>query len=76
MSVQSDQAAADIDDAVATLKAAISAYTAAGGNGTTLAQWLISQLRLSDQKVALALQNNITRYIAEAPDRRSFASMG
>jgi hypothetical protein len=66
----------DIDSAVATLKTAIGAYTAAGGSGALLAQWLTSQIRQSDPKVATALINNITRYISEAPDRRSFSSVG
>jgi hypothetical protein len=66
----------DIDAAVATLKTTIAAYTASGGSGNLLAQWLLSQLRQSDPAVATALINNITRYISEAPDRRTFASIG
>jgi hypothetical protein len=66
----------DIDDAMGSMKTAISSYATAGGNGFTLAQWLISQIKQSDPAVALALQNNITRFIAEAPDRRTFASIG
>jgi hypothetical protein len=72
MSTETD----NIDTAIGSLKTAIAAYTTAGGNGFTLAQWLISQIRQSDPAVALALQNNITRFIAEAPDRRTFASIG
>lgn len=66
----------DVDDAMADLRAAITAYTSAGGEGFKLAQWLISQVKQSDPAVARALDNSITRFVAETPDRRPFATMG
>jgi hypothetical protein len=66
----------DIDSAVSTLKTAISAYTAAGGSGALLAQWLVSQIKQSDPAVGRALDQTISRFVAEAPDRRSFAAIG
>lgn len=66
----------DIDSAMVSLRAAIAAYTAAGGSGFTLAQWLISQIKQSDPAIARALDNTINRFVAEAPDRRSFAAIG
>ena len=71
MSVQTD-----VDSAVSTLKTAISAYTAAGGNASMLAQWLVSQIKQSDPAVARALDSTISRFVAEQPDRRSFAAIG
>ena len=68
--------ASDVDSAASTLTAAITAYTAGGGNATLLAQWLISQLKQSDQSVARALEHNITRFISDPPDRRAFATIG
>lgn len=66
----------DVDDAMSSLKAAIAGYTAAGGSGFTLAQWLVSQIKQSDPAVARALDNTINRFVAEAPDRRPFAAIG
>jgi hypothetical protein len=67
---------ADVDTAMASLKTAIAAYTAAGGSGSLLAQWLVSQIKQSDPAVARALDQTISRFVAEAPDRRSFAAIG
>jgi hypothetical protein len=71
MSVQSD-----IDTAMGSLKTAIAAYAAAAGNQVVLASWLISQIKQSDHGVARALDNGITRMVANAPDARTFASVG
>ena len=66
----------DIDSAVATLQSAIAAYTLANGNQVVLASWLVSQIKQSDPGVARALDNGITRMVANPPDARSFASIG
>ena len=66
----------DIDSAVATLQSAVAAYAAANGNQVVLASWLISQIKQSDPGVARALDTGITRMVANAPDARSFASVG
>jgi hypothetical protein len=66
----------DIDSAVATLQSAVAAYAAANGNQVVLASWLISQIKQSDPGVARALDTGITRMVANAPDARSFASIG
>jgi hypothetical protein len=66
----------DIDDATASLKAAVAAYIAAGGNGFVVAQWLVSQIKQSDPAVARALDQTIGRFVAEVPDRRAFATIG
>jgi hypothetical protein len=71
MTVQSD-----IDTAMGSLKTAITAYTASAGNQVVLASWLISQIKQSDQGVARALDTGITRMVANAPDARTFASIG
>ena len=71
MSVQSD-----IDTAMGSLKTAIAAYTASAGNQVVLASWLVSQIKQSDPGVARALDNGITRMVANPPDARSFASIG
>ncbi|MGY3445629.1 hypothetical protein [Bradyrhizobium sp. USDA 4473] len=66
----------DIDTAMASLKSAIAAYAAADGNQLVLARWLVGQLKDSDQGVARALMSAGTEFIANAPDRRSFANVG
>lgn len=66
----------DVDDAMTSLKAAISAHVAANGNGYNLAMWIVNQVRQSDPSIARALDNGVTRFVAEAPDRRSFATIG
>jgi len=71
MSIQTD-----IDDAMASLKTAIRAYTSASGNGFVLAQWLMNQLKQCDPVVARALDQTVSRFVAEAPDRRLFATIG
>jgi hypothetical protein len=71
MSVQSD-----LDTAMGSLKTAIAAYTASAGNQLVLASWLVSQIKQSDPGVARALDNGITRMVANPPDARSFASIG
>jgi hypothetical protein len=71
MSIQSD-----IDAAMASLKIAIAAYTASAGNQTVLAGWLVSQIKQSDPGVARALDNSALRMVANAPDARSFVTIG
>jgi hypothetical protein len=66
----------DIDSAFATLKSAIAAYTLADGNQVVLASWLVSQIKQSDPGVARALDTGITRMVSNAPDARTFASIG
>ncbi|MBR1156671.1 hypothetical protein [Bradyrhizobium sp. JYMT SZCCT0428] len=66
----------DVDDAMMSLKAAISAYVAVNGNGYNLAMWIVNQVRQSDPSIARALDSGVTRFVAEAPDRRSFATIG
>jgi hypothetical protein len=66
----------DIDSAFATLKTAIAAYTLANGNQVVLASWLVSQIKQSDPGLARALDGNITRFVANPPDTRAFASVG
>jgi hypothetical protein len=68
--------ASDVDTSVSSLCSAIQSYTASGGSGALLAQWLISQIKQSDPAVARALDNGITRMVANAPDVRAFASIG
>jgi hypothetical protein len=71
MSIQSD-----IDTAMASLKTAIAAYTAATGNQTVLARWLVGQIKDSDSGVARAIDNAGPQFTAAVPDRRTFASIG
>ena len=66
----------DIDAAMATLKTAIAVYTASAGNQTTFAAWLVSQIKQSDPGVARALDNGALRMVGNAPDTRTFASVG
>ncbi|MBR0797301.1 hypothetical protein JQ615_18085 [Bradyrhizobium jicamae] len=71
MSVQTD-----IDAAMTSLGSAISAYTAANGSAVLLAQWLVNQIKQADLRVARALDQGVTRFVAEQPDKRPFASIG
>lgn len=66
----------DIDTAMVTLKSAIAAYSAAGGNRYVLAQWLIGQIKDADQGVAYAVLSSGTQFTATPPDRRAFAAIG
>jgi hypothetical protein len=68
--------AQDIDSAMSSLKTAIASYATANGNQVVLASWLVSQLKQSDAGVARALDTGITRMVANAPDARTFASIG
>ena len=65
----------DVDDAMTSLKAAISAYVASNGNGYNLAMWIVNQVKQSDPAVARALDNGVTRFVAEVPDRRAFTTI-
>jgi hypothetical protein len=71
MSVQSD-----VDDAANSLITAVQAYLAAGGRPDLVAGWCISRLRLSDQRVARAINDSGTRFTSAPVDARSFASVG
>jgi hypothetical protein len=66
----------DIDTTMATLKTAIAAYTASAGNQVVLASWLVSQIKQSDPGVARALDNSALRMVGNAPETRSFATVG
>ncbi len=67
----------DVDDAAATFTTAIQAYLAAGGRAELVAAWGISHLRMSDERVARAINDSGTRYTTGQPvDRRSFATIG
>jgi hypothetical protein len=68
--------ASDIDTAMGSLKTAIAAYTASAGNQVVLASWLVSQIKQSDPGVARALDNGALRMVGNAPDARTFASVG
>jgi len=67
----------DIDDAASSLTTAIQAYLAAGGRAELVAAWGISRLRMSDERVARAINDSGTRYTTgQSVDRRTFASIG
>jgi len=66
----------DVDDAMTSLKAAMAAYVAANGNSYNLAMWILGQIKQSDPAIARALDSGVTRFVAEAPDRRLFSSIG
>lgn len=73
MSVQTD-----VDDAAATLTSAIQAYVAAGGRADLVAAWMISRLRMSDERVARAIAQSGTMWTGgiSPVDRRAFADFG
>lgn len=66
--------AADIDTNWSTLAGSISAYLADGGNPAAIAGWLLSQIKQSDQRIAVYLIQSANRAISSPPDRRTFAT--
>jgi hypothetical protein len=68
--------ASDVDTSLSSLVSAIQAYTASNGNQVVLASFLISKIKQSDPGIARALDTGITRMVGNAPDGRSFTSIG
>ncbi|MGY4193377.1 hypothetical protein [Bradyrhizobium sp. USDA 4520] len=66
----------DVDTTASAFVAALAAYANGGGDAARAAQWTISQIKQSHPGIARALDQGVARYVAEQPDRRSFASIG